>query len=84
MDDPTVWTRPWTVIQEFKMMSNEANRIYTEPRCHEGNFGMLGGLAGSRSVERAYEDEQGPHPATFCTGGCTGESFAGRDLLALE
>ena len=69
MEDPTVWTQPWTVIQEFKMQSNEANRIYTEPRCHEGNFGMLGVLAGARSVEQAYEEGSGPHPASKCLSG---------------
>ena len=83
MEDPTVWTQPWTVIQEFKMQSNEANRIYTEPRCHEGNFGMLGVLAGARSVEQAYEEGSGPHPASKCLSGCGG-STDGRDPLALR
>src|SRR2546426_3480525 len=40
LEDPTTWTRPWTVKQEFNLQDNKANRIYTEPRCHEGNFGM--------------------------------------------
>jgi hypothetical protein len=84
VEDPTAWTRPWTVIQEFKMQSNEANRIYAEPRCHEGNFGMLGELAGARAVEQAYEEGRGPHPATRCTGGCGGRSREGFDPLALR
>src|SRR2546427_9533466 len=35
IEDPTTWTKPWTVKQEYSMQSNEANRIYYEPRCHE-------------------------------------------------
>ena len=70
IDDPTVWTRPWTAIQEFKQMSNEANRIYTEPRCHEGNFGMIGVLVGQRSDEKAFAEGRGPDPATRCISGC--------------
>ena len=38
IDDPTVWTRPWTVKQEFTKQSEEENRIYYEPRCIEGNY----------------------------------------------
>ena len=79
LEDPTVWTRPWTVIQEFQMQSNEANRIYTEPRCHEGNFGMLGVLAGARAEERAFAEGRGPDPATRCLAGCA--SSEGRDPL---
>ena len=32
MEDPTTWTRPWTVALELSRQSNEANRIYREPR----------------------------------------------------
>jgi hypothetical protein len=28
MEDPTVWTRPWTVKQEFSKQSDPENRIY--------------------------------------------------------
>src|SRR5499427_3202848 len=42
IEDPTVWTRPWTVKQEFSLQSNEENRFYAEPRCHEGNYGLPG------------------------------------------
>src|SRR5579864_8670848 len=35
MEDPTVWTRPWTVKQEFTKQSDAQNRIYYEPRCIE-------------------------------------------------
>src|SRR5262245_59472261 len=38
IEDPTVWTKPWTVKQEFTKQSDEQNRIYYEPRCVEGNI----------------------------------------------
>ena len=40
IEDPTVWTRPWTVKEEFTKQSDKENRIYYEPRCHEGNYGL--------------------------------------------
>jgi hypothetical protein len=70
MMDPTTWTKPWTVKQEFDRQSNEANRIYTEPRCHEGNYGLVGLLAGARAVDTAFAEGRGPHPASLCTSGC--------------
>lgn len=75
IEDPTVWTKPWTVTHEMKRQSDEANRIYSEPRCHEGNYGMVGLLAGARATERAFAEGRGPNPATECLGGCGG--FAG-------
>ena len=83
IEDPTVWTAPWTVIQEFKVQNNEANRIYNEPRCHEGNFGMVGLLAGARAVEKEYEEGSGRHPASLCIGSC-GINAEGLDPLALR
>jgi hypothetical protein len=34
IEDPTTWTRSWSVKQELKKQSDQANRIYYEPRCH--------------------------------------------------
>jgi len=82
IEDPTVWTRPWSVIQEFKRQSNEANRIYLEPRCHEGNYGLPGLLLGNRADEKAFAEGKGPHPASRCIAGCA--SPEGRDPLALR
>ena len=76
MEDPTTWTRPWTVALELSQQSNEANRIYKEPRCHEGNYGLPGLLAGARAEERAFAEGRGPDPATRCTAGC-GSGFDG-------
>src|SRR5437763_2999756 len=42
IDDPTVWIRPWTAKQDFVKLSDEENRVYTEPRCIEGNYGLPG------------------------------------------
>jgi hypothetical protein len=65
MEDRTTWTKPWTVKQEYSKQSDQANRVYKEPRCHEGNFGMIGMLAGPRAQEQAFAEGRGPDPATF-------------------
>ena len=75
IEDPTTWTKPWTVKQELKKQSDAANRIYYEPRCHEGNYGLPALLLGARTAERAFAEGQGPDPAALCTAGCGG--FAG-------
>jgi hypothetical protein len=62
--DPTAWTRPWTVKQEFTRQSDQENRIYYEPRCIEGNYGLPGMLHGRRMEERAFAEGRGPDPAT--------------------
>jgi len=64
IEDPTVWTRPWTVIEEFTRQSDKENRIYYEPRCHEGNYGFPSLLLAARLADKAYADGRGPHPAT--------------------
>jgi hypothetical protein len=64
IEDPTVWTRPWTVKQEFAKQSDAQNRIYNEPRCIEGNYGLPGLLHGRRTEERAFAEGRGPDPAT--------------------
>jgi len=64
IEDPTVWTRPWTAKQEFAKQSDLENRFYTEPRCIEGNYGLPGLLHGRRAEERAFAEGRGPDPAT--------------------
>jgi hypothetical protein len=64
IEDPTVWTRPWTVKQEFSQQSGQENRLYTEPRCIEGNYGLPGLIRGARAEELAFAEGRGPHPAT--------------------
>jgi len=64
MEDPTVWARPWTAKQEFTRQNEQENRIYYEPRCLEGNFGLPGLLHGRRLEEIAFSEGRGPDPAT--------------------
>jgi len=64
IEDPMVWTKAWTVRQEFAKQSDQDNRLYTEPRCIEGNFGLPGLLHGRRMEEFAFAEGRGPDPAT--------------------
>ena len=64
IEDPTVWTRPWTAKQEFTKQSDEQNRIYYEPRCNEGNYGLPGLMRGARTEEQTFAQGKGPNPAT--------------------
>jgi hypothetical protein len=65
VEDPTVWARPWTAKQEFIRQSDAENRIYNEPRCIEGNYGLPGLLHGHRMQERAFAEGRGPDPRTI-------------------
>ena len=71
IEDPTVWTRPFTVKQELALQDGSANRIYYEPRCHEGNYGIVAMLMGARTEEAEFKAGRGPDPATRCTANCT-------------
>jgi hypothetical protein len=64
IEDPTVWTRPWTVKEEFTRQSDEANRVYYEPRCVEGNYASPAMMKASRAEELAFAQGRGPNPAT--------------------
>ena len=74
IDDPTTWVSSWTVRQALKKQSDAANQVYSEPRCHEGNYGLIALLSGARASEKAYAEHRGPDPATMCIviGGCGG------------
>ena len=80
MSDPTAWTRPWTVKQEFARQSDQANRIYKEPRCADGEYARFAMLKGARDLEKAYAEGRGPHPATMNTATPTNSA----NVLALE
>jgi hypothetical protein len=67
VEDSTVWVRPWTAKQEFILQNNEENRIYTEPRCIEGNYGLPGLLLGHRVQEQAFAKGLGVDPRTITT-----------------
>jgi hypothetical protein len=51
VDDPTVWTRPWTAAIYWQKSSGQ---VY-EYACHEGNLSMRGMLAALRAEEAASE-----------------------------
>jgi len=65
VEDPTVWARPWTAKEEFSKQSDAENRLYYEPRCIEGNFGLPGLLHGRRVEELAFAQGKGPDPRTI-------------------
>jgi hypothetical protein len=64
VEDPTVWTRSWTVKQEFTKQSDEENRIYYEPRCVEGNIGFPTIMRNARLEDQAFAQGKGPDPLT--------------------
>jgi len=74
IEDPTVFTRPWTVRQEFGKQSEQQNKIYYEPRCIEGNYSFPALLLAARLEELAFTEGRGPDPATRdnATGGVGG------------
>ena len=49
VEDPTTWTRPWTV----QLPMTRADQPLFEYACHEGNYGMTGTLTGARAIEAA-------------------------------
>ena len=64
IEDPTVWSRAWTVKQEFSRQSEQENRIYYEPRCVEGNASLPAMMLAARLADRAYAAGKGIDPAT--------------------
>ena len=48
IDDPTIWTRSWTV----SMTMRKSDEQMYEYACHEGNYGLFGILAGARAEEK--------------------------------
>jgi hypothetical protein len=51
-DDPKTWTKPWTVLIEMGKTDDHRHMIF-DSACHEGNYGMVGILAGSRKEEQS-------------------------------
>ena len=67
VEDRTVWVAPWTIRQELKRQSDEQNRIYYEPRCHEGNYGIAAMFIGARVREQEFAAGRGPDPFSLDT-----------------
>ena len=61
VDDPTTWTRPWTVVVNGK--KDPAYSVIYEYACHEGNYSLANILRGARAhdhaAEQAAESAQG-------------------------
>ena len=70
IEDPTTWTRPWTIEVAWQKQPDQPNQVY-ESTCHEGNYGLLGMLSNMRASERLFREGRGPDPATQdnATGG---------------
>ena len=51
IDDPTTFTRPWTIEVPYTKADEKANKIF-ESACHEGNYALTGILAGARRLEK--------------------------------
>ena len=51
IDDPTIWTRPWTGVFHFDLDDEQYELV--EYACHEGNYGMTNILSGARARDAA-------------------------------
>ena len=47
VDDPTVWTKPWTAMFRWNLDGSQYELV--EYACHEGNYGMTNILTGARA-----------------------------------
>ena len=56
IDDPQVWTRPWTAM--FRFEKDDGQYELVEYACHEGNYGMTNILSGSRVRDAAAESRK--------------------------
>ena len=52
VEDPTVWTQPWTMELALTELDNTENLIF-ESACHEGNYSLTAMLAGARIEDAA-------------------------------
>jgi hypothetical protein len=78
LEDPSTWTRPWTFEVAWNQRSEKENQIY-EQSCHEGNFGIIGLLAGRRHQERLHAEGKAPHPDLLNREGGRGPAPIGAD-----
>ena len=51
VNDPTVWTQPWTGVFTFNLDNEQYDVV--EYACHEGNYGMTNLFTSSRAVEKS-------------------------------
>jgi hypothetical protein len=62
IEDPTVFTRPWTIEIPLTKADEKANQIY-ESSCYEGNYAMTSILAGARALEKEQARTRAARPA---------------------
>jgi hypothetical protein len=58
IDDPTTWTRPWTVMIR---MNRSQDKLY-EYACHEGNYVTMEGILGASRADEHAAGEAGAQP----------------------
>jgi hypothetical protein len=66
IEDPTTFTKPWTIEIPLTKADEKLNQIY-ESSCYEGNYAMTSILAGARALERekpAATAKPKPRPTT--------------------
>jgi hypothetical protein len=56
-EDPSTWTRPWTVLIEMGRSETKRNLIF-ESACHEGNYGLTGVLIAARVEEQEAQEQE--------------------------
>lgn len=49
VEDPTVWTQPWTAV--FTFVRDDGQYELVEYACHEGNYGMTNTLSAARALD---------------------------------
>ena len=50
VDDPAIWTRPWTAVFTFDLDDEQYELV--EYACHEGNYGMFNMLSAARTRDK--------------------------------
>ena len=55
VDDPTVWTQPFTGRFNFELDDEQYELV--EYSCHEGNYGMTNILSGARALDREAAEQ---------------------------
>jgi hypothetical protein len=55
LDDPSAWTRPWTIAVPLTKTDEEAHAL--EYACHEGNYALRNMLSGARATEKDGQAE---------------------------
>ena len=76
IEDPTTWTRPWTVTQEWHEAARQGQPASTRSRGATKATTACRRCWQARAPKSARSPQgRGPDPATLCSAGCGG--FAG-------